>query len=307
MNFSLILLTYKPSFENIKRTLDSFLSQDFNDFEIIISDDGSDVFPINEVNSYFEEHHFTNYQLILNKNNQGTVKNCLSGLSAAKSNYVKLIGAGDLLYNKNSLNLMYNHLNNTGSEIAFGLMKSFYVDENGEYVFLKELFAPRFLIPYISENYKEIRTQILFCRDYISGASMFGQKDVFIDYLNQLKDKVIYVEDLLQVLVVLNNKPLVFLNEPLVYYEVNSGISTSGEQAANNRMQKDNDAFWQYVKSVTNDRKVIRYINNYVILKRINSRLIRNVFRLFFMPIVFWKKKKTRCLLECKENGFLES
>ena len=96
---SIVILTYNSSFENLMKTLESSLNQDEINFEIIIADDGSKENHEKEIRDYFLAHDFTNFQLVLNRQNRGTVQNLLSALDVARGEYVKPISPGDLLKN----------------------------------------------------------------------------------------------------------------------------------------------------------------------------------------------------------------
>ena len=50
---SVITLTYR-NFDNIYDTINSVMSQNYGNFEYIISDDGSDNFPMQEISSFVD-------------------------------------------------------------------------------------------------------------------------------------------------------------------------------------------------------------------------------------------------------------
>lgn len=70
------------------------MAQTFKDYEIVVSDDGSEENCFDKIEAYFTAHQFANYTLIPHEKNQGTVKNLIDGLAKAKGKYVRDFGPG---------------------------------------------------------------------------------------------------------------------------------------------------------------------------------------------------------------------
>ena len=79
---SVVVVTYNPSWDKEKETLDSILKQKGISIEIIIADDGSKENNFSLVKEYFEKNEFNDYKLVFNPVNKGTVYNTYSGLLA---------------------------------------------------------------------------------------------------------------------------------------------------------------------------------------------------------------------------------
>ena len=56
VKISVLMAVYNTDFNYIKRAIDSVLNQDFEDFELIIIDDGSKVINRNSLLKYAEKH-----------------------------------------------------------------------------------------------------------------------------------------------------------------------------------------------------------------------------------------------------------
>lgn len=304
MKFSIILLTYESAFDKIKVTLDSVLDQTNDSFEVVICDDGSKSFPKDDIVSYFEEKSFSNYKLVVNEVNKGTIKNCISGIEVATGECVKLIGAGDLLYDEETVNNMYDYLHNSEYGIAFGLMKSFYQEE-GKYCFSDSIFAPRLLKPYQERDDKTIKRNLLMCRDYISGASLFGKRDFIEKYLHKMSHIAVYLEDYMTLLVVLDGEKIGYLEEYVVYYELFSGVSTKKGSEGNKRLQKDSENAWNEIIKLYDDKKLRRNVLARQKADKINSKLLRNFYRLFHCPSALYVRNK-HSVVKKDKKGFLE-
>lgn len=97
---SIIVLTYNK-FGYLFDCLNSIIIQDYENIQLIISDDGSINFPNDEIEDYIVKNRKDNikeYNIIRNTHNQGTVKNLNIGLSYAKGDYIIPIAADDVFY-----------------------------------------------------------------------------------------------------------------------------------------------------------------------------------------------------------------
>ena len=97
MILSIIIPIYNVE-NTIELTLRSLLAQSFNDFEIIIIDDGSTDGSYELVNSILKESHFTNYQII-RQTNQGVSVARNFGIEKAQSKYVYFLDGDDFVVN----------------------------------------------------------------------------------------------------------------------------------------------------------------------------------------------------------------
>lgn len=102
---SVITLTYKK-FDDLLPTIYSVLSQDYSDIEYIISDDGSESFPKEKVESFIENNRKDNiseFKLLLNAHNVGTVKHLNKVLKECNGKYIIILPGGDFFYDSNVL------------------------------------------------------------------------------------------------------------------------------------------------------------------------------------------------------------
>ncbi len=98
--FSVIILSYNNE-QFIYSALDSVLNQDYPKIEIIVADDSSSSFHKGEIEGYIRAHshsNLENYYVFQNADNLGTVKNANNALRLAKGEYIKVLGADDMLY-----------------------------------------------------------------------------------------------------------------------------------------------------------------------------------------------------------------
>lgn len=227
---SVIVLTYNPDWIKFRNTLKSIIWQKDISFDVIICDDGSESDCFREAESFFHENGFSSFKLIKNTENQGTLKNTIRALSETDSKYVKMISPGDFLYDECTVRKFFDYAELNACDVCFGDMYYYSLDGNSNPVLYDNLRAPRNLRPWISNDYKKIRFNYLFCHDFVSGASLFCRRDVMLDYLTRLKDDVAYAEDYSLIWMLVEKKNILYAGSPIIFYEYGSGISTNGDR-----------------------------------------------------------------------------
>lgn len=100
MLITVITCTYQK-FDNLFLTVDSVLAQDYPEIEYIITDDGSDDFPMSMIKNYVEshkKHNIKNFIVLAHKVNKGTVSNMNSAYHVAKGEYIVHLAGDDIFY-----------------------------------------------------------------------------------------------------------------------------------------------------------------------------------------------------------------
>ena len=234
--FSILILTYNTPFYKTKRTLDSIINQDFKDYEIIISDDGSSEVHFEEIEEYLKNNNVKSYKLLKNSENVGTVKHLYNVLCVSKGKYIKAIGSGDSLHGNDTISRMYNFMESSKSSFAFGRMKK-YIIKDKKLIARGDFIAPKRINLYKRKKHKLYSMlDIIVCHDWISGASMFGKRSAFIHYIGKLIGVSKYSDDILQILAFDKNNVFEFYDSYIVDYEFGEGVSTSG--ASNSPFKK---------------------------------------------------------------------
>lgn len=97
---SIIVLSYK-NYKYIYEALDSIRKQDYQNIEIIITNDGSDDFNEKEIKDYFSQNKTENIQNVIinnNKKNLGTVKSINNAIKISHGQYINFFAADDVMY-----------------------------------------------------------------------------------------------------------------------------------------------------------------------------------------------------------------
>lgn len=97
---SIIILSYK-NYHYLYEALDSTIKQDYQNIELIISNDGSEDFIEPEIRKYFKtnkRNNLKNLIIINNKHNLGTVKSLNNAIRRSNGKYILFFAADDAFY-----------------------------------------------------------------------------------------------------------------------------------------------------------------------------------------------------------------
>ena len=255
--FSFVIATYNPKWKQLKTTLDSILRQTYTDYEIIFSDDGSSDNLYPKLKQYLKHRGFSNYAMLENSVNQGTVRNFLVGGSFCRGKYIKDFGPGDMLYSPETLGKMVEFVQSTGYRLIAGYPIGFTETSNGRKK--KVAFPHPFDIgAYQTGNEKRIIKNLLLYTDTVCGANLCFEKNLFIDYLKKIEGRVIYAEDLIQIMAALDGDRVQFMDDYMIFYEVDSGSSTKKDSPFKQLLKKDVEEFYKLLSEEYPDNKIIK-------------------------------------------------
>ncbi|MBE5926104.1 MAG: glycosyltransferase [Lachnospiraceae bacterium] len=278
--FSIIILTYNTPFEKTKRSLDSIINQDFKDYELVISDDGSKEVHFEEIEEYLVKNNINRYRLIRNTQNVGTVRHFYNILCEAKGKYIKALGGGDCLYGNDAISRMYKFLEDNKCSLAFGRIKK-YIVKNDEMKSRGDFKVPKRINLYKRKHYKLYSMfNVLICHDLISGVAMFGKRSTFIYYISKLLGTSKYVEDIFQIFTFAENEKFYFFDDHIVNYEFGEGISTSsGRNPFKKKLRNDIDRSVELAGSMYKSKILYRILLNLGKIKPNKVGLVKRITR----------------------------
>lgn len=238
---AVIVTSYCPNWKKMKATLSSIIEQKDIKLQIIIADDGSPNNHFEQVRLFFEQYGFTDFYLVENKENRGTVVNILSGLYATNTEYVKLISPGDLLYDEFTMNRWFNFAKENGGAVTFSNAVFYHKDENDNFIIHRCKNNPHNIRVFNKPtSYLDRVINYILLEDGISGAKLFLKRDILIYYLKLMQGKVIYGEDFFLRIAVIEKIDIIYYPAVGVWYEYgNGGISTSGNKIWQELLEND--------------------------------------------------------------------
>lgn len=128
------VLTYK-NFDNIYSTISSILEQDYPCIELGVFDDGSDLFPKDEINKYIEEKRKSNIKHLVvfsNEKNIGTVRNINNAIKMTKGDYIIFLSSDDSFFDKQSCSKIVDFFVDNDADIITSYREV--VDEKGRHI-----------------------------------------------------------------------------------------------------------------------------------------------------------------------------
>ncbi len=228
---SVLVITYNPSFEKLRFTLESLLIQEGIEFEIIIADDGSKNNCFQEITQYMHDKKFDKFKLVDHDKNQGTVLNIADGLKACSGKYIKLISPGDAILGKNTLCDWARCLEASGKGWSFCKIVRYYRDEDGKIAIPPRQSGAPNIRPYIGQNDNACRWNYLVLGDIVVGASVLCSRELMDKYMGLIENRVKYAEDNIYRIMAYDGEVGCYFPQNGVLYEVGTGVSTS----ANNK------------------------------------------------------------------------
>ena len=220
------VMTYHPDLEKMKRTIKSALLQKDVSMEIIVADDGSLENYFNEVEAFFKEENFTDYKMLPQPENSGTVLNVYKALSNASGKYLKMISPGDYLNGENCLREWVDFMEEKDCKLSFSDMIAYKLNEDGSILQHQIPAKPSITEAYDTGDLESQREWILWMNDLLCGAALLADTDTLKKYVGLMTGKVKYAEDFSVRLAIADGIIMRHFSRPYVWYECDTGISS---------------------------------------------------------------------------------
>lgn len=160
ITISVLLAVYNTEFSLVKRAIDSVLNQNFQPFELIVIDDGSDKILQDELVKYVKIHE--DKIIYVRHKNCGQSKSINRGIKNCLGEYIAIIDADDE-YKPNHLSACLNEMKN--ADLISSYTETI-VDKSEDY-YVPDKFDP----------HKRVHVD-----DCILFATLFGRKEVFTEF-----------------------------------------------------------------------------------------------------------------------------
>ena len=157
ISISVVMAVYNTDFHLVKRAIDSVLNQTFQDFELIIIDDGSDNDVHNQLLNYAKKHQ--QEITYLHHKNGGQSKSINCGIAISNGQYIAILDADDE-YTPNHLmaclqEMEYSDLIASTTETIVNNYEDYFVPD------------------------KHDTSKVIHVDDCVLFATLFGRKEVF--------------------------------------------------------------------------------------------------------------------------------
>lgn len=301
---SIIVLTYNPDQAKLCATLAAAAQQQGVSTEIIISDDGSARKDFSFLPAFFEKLQFSNWKLIENTENRGTVANCCAGLDRAAGEYVFLTSPGDILFDSTTVQQFYDFSKAQDAQICFGNAVR-YCCEKGVVRRTSLYSIPAAPDIYGAQCSLNGQRTAFFGNNFIIGASYFRKTATAQKYFRELLGISKYTEDTPSTMYALaDGIPIHYLDRNIVFYEDGTGVSTSATDKWKKILHQDMLVSLNRLKELHPKDPWVDFMWNNIAqpsrIKRIASRFMRHPYLSLSMHLhkAFRKAKQIPCARE---------
>ncbi len=258
---SFVVVMYNADEQELYTTLDTIFDQQGIAFEVIIADDGSKRNYKSELESYFRDKNFSNYKLVLNPQNRGTVQNLYSGLEVAEGKYIKDISPGDYLYGKKIIRQWMDFNDSRGYDWTFS-DAIYYACKGKDCKVVRGEAYPRDIKVY-EKDFDSCRWNYAALSDITLGAAILCKTETQKRYIEKILGKVIFAEDHVWRLMMFDGIAAGYFPQNTILYEYGSGVSTSNSEVWRERLDRDWKAATEIMMDTNREltafqRKIIR-------------------------------------------------
>lgn len=294
------VVTYRPNREKLLATLRSILLQKNIRLQIVIADDGSADPCFESVETLFKMWGFSDYVLVANPENRGTVYNLFSAVEKSEGAYIKAISPGDLLASETILQEWVLQIERSGADVSFSDAVYYCMGQNGPEAVISDAH-PQDVNCYLRGNTELARYQYVVLGDLILGAALLTRRSILHRYLLEICGKAIYAEDHAYRIMIYDRIPVHYFAKDAVVYEIGTGISTSGSTLWQERLERDAQACSQIIMQRPCDSKDraaadFRYLYTY---KR--RGLISKIIKFIHVPRLLLQRVKS--VLPSRKTG----
>lgn len=274
---TVVITIYNPIWEKLKRTLNSILLQEDVSYDVIITDDGSEIDCFELLRRYFNSFQNISYRLVKNENNIGTVANIYNSLQYADGRYVFITSPGDVLFDSTVLKDFVSFAEDTKSSLLFGNAINY--SQTGDVFSFSTNRRPPKPIAFDGTHSLIYEKTAFFFGNSVLGAAYFRKRETAIKYFNEILGYSRYVEDTTSTAcALLNGERLRYYDRNMVWYECNTGISGARNPEWKHRLLCDFSSVYNYLKQTYgNDTVFCQFYAENVDKKRLNP--IKVIFK----------------------------
>ncbi len=282
-DFTVIVCCFNPDILKLKRTLISIKNQININYEIIISDDGSEIEYLQEIKLWLKDIGLKCKFNILH-NNTGTVNSILSAINISNGKYIKTISPGDYLFNENSLYDYHVAFQNSGAKLVFS--KAAHYSSNKLLV--------HSCIPKDSQLFNQKEKLEKFIAEYgsnILGATIAYEKTLGESILTRVLGSSRLLEDVPLMLISILDEVKIFpINKYLIWYEYGTGVST---KSLNAQLINDEKGVLKYIEHNYHSKLAKKIVKNRTIMLTKN-KYVRYLKMMLQTPMCFIYHLKIR-------------
>ena len=256
---SIIVLTYQ-NFDNLRNNIESILKQTYSNYEVIISDDGSQSFDRDYIESLYKENDYRDkFSIITREHNVGTVRNFNAAVKASAGDIIIPLSQDDRFYNENVLSDIIDAFSSPAVNICLGLR----VIEGTDHILPNRTQIK--IMQGASQKKLWFRNA---CNNLYYGSALYYRKD-YLQNAGLFDESYRLLEDYPFVMNCIEREEKIhIINAPTIFYSAN-GVS-SGKKKTKISQIMNNDFFQMYERNYLHS---IERINSSVCRKYLLNRM----------------------------------
>ena len=271
---SIIVLAYN-NYENIEKTFKSIMKQNFNEIEIIFSDDCSSNLDRDKVKSLIDSILGNKYTIkyIFNDKNLGTVRNFNNAIKNSKNDIIVPLSLNDELFDESTISSIFDYFMKEKCLIATSY-REVTSDNQKKNIFPKSIQISTF------EN--GLKDYIVRYGNFITGANIYYTKKFFEKY-GLFDEKYLLLEDIPKIYsVLLEDCKISFFPIKGIKYSASTGISN--EKKLNPKLIKDQNLLYSCFFKNENKRNC-RFLKFRIRYNRTHYKLKKMMLCLFYLDV----------------------
>jgi alpha-1,3-rhamnosyltransferase len=287
---TIVVITYNSS-KYVLKTLESVKVQNYQNIELIITDDASTDNTVEICRNWLKTNkkRFYNSELIINSTNTGVALNCNRGLAVAKGEWLKYVAGDDLMQEDAiAINMDYISSHSLANVIISDKILINAKDE--------------IISHYKHNNHSIFNNPRILYNELLKGSSLISPitsffRTKFLNKIGGFDDKIPMIEDYpLWLKISKNGYPIDYIEKYTMFYRIHNDsiMGSTDRNKVNVRFLNDKKKFYEHYieKELIKKRKIFRlfsiYIEKYIInlqLKKDNYYNIKKHIR--FLDIYY--------------------
>ncbi len=287
---TVVILTYQK-FATLPLTLQSVLKQNYPSIEIILSDDGSEVFPFAEIQEWLRKGNNscpTPITILHSPCNRGIVQNAKIALTHARGRYIKFLSPGDMFLSENSLNNLVSFAEKTNCLIITSI-SAVYTGDSRKTLYN---YPSRKCIHRLRQSNPEQAYKLLARRNCISAPATMYHREYFEQY--GIDETYKYLDDWPVWLSFSRLGGSIGVLEEVTTYYLVDGTGTSSSNAFDSRLLRD-DLRHCYEKEIVPFISKLNVLSRWVIGYRyasLRELSLQPKERIVYAPLILYDAAK---------------
>lgn len=251
IRISIIVLTYKK-FDNLQKNINSILSQNYSNYEVIVSDDGSPDIDVQYINSLFPDNAKEKFHLITRNENIGTVKNYNEAVLQAKGDIIVPLSQDDCFYNEDVLSIIDRSFEDPDTNICLGVRKTAGKDE---------LLPNQYQCDLISEGNSKKLWFRNACKNMCYGASLYWRRSFLLN-MGLFDEEYRLLEDYPMIMKCIEQgEHINVISSPTILWDYNgvSGVRRKTGLLADDQLKFDK-SMYEKSKTILNSKVCKKYM-----------------------------------------------